>query len=313
MKNTLLYIVTVLIWGSTWIAIEFQIDEAPVVITLFYRFAFAFLLMLIFALWRKLPLSFKAKDHGFFFLLALMNFSMNYFILYEAQKYLNSAMTSIAFSTMLLINIINTRIFFGVRIKPKVYLGAVVGLAGIFLLFYPTIAAQNFDRSSLIGLVLVLAGTLVASLGNMVSVRNSRNGLPILSANTWGMFYGSAILLAVIMIRDVSFVFPATTSYWISLSYVTIFGTVIAFASYFMLLRNLGPERASYVIVLFPVVAIIISIFVEDFQITPYVLGGILLVALGNIIVLTPLEKLPFFKSKRVRKPITAGFVSIPK
>ena len=120
MKNSMLYIVTVLIWGSTWIAIEYQINEAPVEVTLLYRFIIAFAIMLAYALWKKIPLAFDRKQHGFFVLLALLNFSMNYYILYEAQKYLNSAMTSIAFSTMLLVNIINTRIFFGVKIKPKV-------------------------------------------------------------------------------------------------------------------------------------------------------------------------------------------------
>jgi drug/metabolite transporter (DMT)-like permease len=313
MKNTLLYIVTVLIWGSTWIAIEYQIDEAPVEVTLFYRFALAFTIMLIFSLWRKIPLSFNAKNHGFFILLALMNFSMNYFILYEAQKYLNSAMTSIAFSMMLLMNIVNTRLFFGVRIKPKVYLGAFIGLSGIGLLFYPTIAAQSYDQSALIGLGLVLAGSMVASLGNMVSVRNSKNSVPILSANTWGMFYGTVAMIMMMLYTDVSLVLPTATSYWVSLLYVSIFGTVIAFASYFMLLSNIGPEKASYVIILFPVVAIIISIFVEDFQITGYVLGGILLVGLGNLIVLVPNKKLPLFKDKKVRRPISTEFVSIPK
>jgi len=313
MKNTILYIVTVLIWGSTWIAIEYQIDEAPVEVTLFYRFAFAFIIMLVYCLWRKLPLSFKAKDHGFFFLLALLNFSTNYFILYEAQKYLNSAMTSIAFSTMLLMNILNTRIFFGTRIKPKVYAGAILGLAGIVMLFYPSIAAQNFDQSSLTGLGLVLAGTVVASFGNMVSVRNSKSGLPVLSANAWGMFYGTLIMLTMILVMDINFVLPATTSYWVSLSYVAIFGTVIAFASYFMLLNNIGPERASYVIVLFPVIAIIISVFVEDFQITGYVLAGILLVGMGNVLVLAPLEKLSMFRPKKVRIPLSTEFVSLPK
>jgi drug/metabolite transporter (DMT)-like permease len=313
MKNTFLYIITVLIWGSTWIAIVYQINEAPVEVTLFYRFALAFAIMLVFALWRKIPLSFSAKNHGFFILLALMNFSMNYFILYEAQKYLNSAMTSIAFSMMLLMNIVNTRLFFGVRIKPKVYLGAFIGLSGIALLFYPTIAAQSFDKSALIGLGLVFAGAMIASLGNMVSVRNSNNDVPILSANTWGMFYGTVAMALMMLFTGVNLVLPTSMSYWISLSYVAIFGTVIAFASYFMLLRNIGPEKASYVIVLFPVVAIIISIFVEDFQITGYVLSGILLVGLGNLIVLVPSHKILMFKTRKVRKAISTEFVSIPK
>ena len=297
MKNTLLYITTVLIWGSTWIAIEFQIGEAPVEVSLLYRFAFASFLMFIFCLWRKLPLRFNAKDHAYILLLAIMNFSINYLILYEAQKYLDSAMTSIAFSTLLLVNIINTRLFFGVKIKPRVYVGAIIGLVGIVMLFLPTIMAKDYNQNAISGLVLALMGTIVASFGNMVSVRNSRQGLPILAANAWGMFYGTITMVVIIWYQGINLTIPSSSSYWLSLSYLSIFGTVIAFASYFNLLKNLGPEKASYVIVLFPVVAIIISIFVEDFQLTGYIIGGFLLVAMGNLLVLTPLEKI------RIKKP----------
>ena len=50
-------------------------------------------------------------------------------------------------------------------------------------------------------------------------------------------------------------------SYWLSLLYLSTFGTVIAFACYFVLLKNIGPEKASYVIVLFPLVAVVLSTY----------------------------------------------------
>jgi drug/metabolite transporter (DMT)-like permease len=291
MKNAFLYITTVLIWGSTWIAIEYQIGEAPVEVSLLFRFSIASFLMLIYCLWKKLPLKFKAIDHAYILLLAIMNFSINYLILYEAQKYLDSAMTSIAFSTLLVINIINTRLFFGTKIKPKVYMGAFIGLIGIVLLFLPTIMAQEFNQTAITGLSLALVGTLVASFGNMVSVRNSKKGLPVLSLNAWGMFYGSITMLAIIWFKGIEITMPTTTSYWVSLSYLSVFGTVIAFASYFKLLSEMGPEKASYIIVLFPVVAILVGIFAENFQLTSFVIAGFLMVLMGNLLVLMPEKK----------------------
>ena len=292
MKNTFLYIITVLIWGSTWIAIEFQIDEAPIQVSLFYRFALAAGIMWFYCLVRGVSLSFSRTEHFYIFLLALFNFSFNYLILYEAQKYLDSAMTSIAFSTLLLVNIINTRLFFGKPIKPRVYAGAIIGVIGLVTLFWPNLTAQSVDVLMLKGLGLAVGGTLVASLGNMVSYRNTQNDIPVLAANTWGMFYGALTMLTLVTTLDISFVLPDSSTYWVSLGFTAIFGTVIAFASYFILLNNLGPEKASYVIVLFPVVAIIISVFVEGFVLTNYVIAGFLLIALGNLVLLTPLEKI---------------------
>ncbi|MGY0581449.1 MAG: EamA family transporter, partial [Paraglaciecola chathamensis] len=84
-----------------------------------------------------------------------------------------------------------------------------------------------------------------------------------------------------------------------SLLYLSVFGTVIAFASYFLLLRDIGPEKASYSIVLFPFVAVVLSTMYEDFVWHTNTILGFLLVILGNAIVLTPVEKLRHWQVKK--------------
>ena len=98
MKSAALYITTVLIWGSTWLAIEFQLGDIAVELSLFYRFAIAALLMWLYVAYKKPDMRFSLIDHGFFALLALCNFALNYLMLYWAQNYLTSAMTSTAIS-----------------------------------------------------------------------------------------------------------------------------------------------------------------------------------------------------------------------
>lgn len=292
MKNLFLYVTTVLIWGSTWFAIEFQLGEVAVEVSLFYRFGLAAIMMWGYCLWKNISLTFSAKNHGYILLLAMGNFSTNYAILYYAQNYLNSAMTSIAFSTLLIMNIINTRIFFGKKIALRIYLGATLGLMGIVVLFWDDIQISNFSNGTLWGLGLALIGALVASMGNMVSVRNSNSNLNILAANAWGMLYGSGILLIYALINGSSFELSYEPSYILSLLYLALFGSVIAFATYFSLLKNIGPEKASYLIVLFPIVAVILSSLFEGFSFTKNIFMGFILVIIGNAIVLTPKEKL---------------------
>ncbi|MEM7358504.1 MAG: EamA family transporter [Pseudomonadota bacterium] len=299
MKNSLLYIVTVLIWGSTWLAIEFQLGEVAVEVSIFYRFAIAALIMWAYCLWKRVPLRFSLRNHGFILLLALGNFSINYMLMYLAQEHLTSAMTSIAFSTMLLMNIINTRLFFGKRIEPRTYVGACIGVLGIVVLFWNDLQSTNLSASGVLGLMLVLSGTLVASFGNMVSVRNSNNGLNILAVNAWGMLYGSAALAMFAIYQGSEFTISSQPSYIISLLYLAIFGTVIAFATYFVLLRDIGPEKASYVIVFFPIVAVFLSSLFEGFVLTNNIFIGFLMVLLGNLILLTPTEKIARFLSHR--------------
>ena len=292
MKNTFLYILTVLIWGSTWLAIEFQLGEVAEEVSLVYRFAIAAVLMWAYCLWARIPLVFSSRDHFFIGLLALGNFSANYVFMYRAQVHLTSAMTSIAFSTMLLMNIINTRLFFGTKIAPRTYLGACIGVLGIVALFWHDLQSLRLSGQSLTGLILVITGTLIASFGNMTSVRNSRHGLNIFAVNAWGMLYGTIGLSLFAIASGSEFGFSYRTDYIISLLYLAVFGTVIAFASYFMLLKNLGPEKASYVIVLFPIVAVCLSSLFEGFVWTPNIVIGFVMVLLGNLIVLTPPQKL---------------------
>jgi len=287
MKNFFLYIVTVLVWGSTWLAIEFQLGEVDIAASVAYRFMISAILMWAYCLWAKVPLSFGRRDHAYIVLLAAFNFSLNYAVIYSSQRYLSSAMTSIAFSTMLLMNIVNTRLFFGTRIAPKTYLGALLGIAGIVALFWHDLASFRDGSSALFGLGLVLTSALIASLGNMVSVRNSNAGMDVFAVNAWGMLYGALILSAWVLLSDAQFTFSSSQSYVFSLLYLSIFGTVIAFASYYVLLKEMGPERASYVIVLFPVVAVSLSSLFEGFEWRSNTILGFALVLLGNAIILT--------------------------
>ena len=292
MRSTLLYLSAVLIWGSTWLAIEYQLGTVAIEVSLIYRFGLAAVIMWIYCWLKGLPMGFSLRNHGFILLLALFNFSFNYLILYWAQAYLTSAMASILFSMLLLVNIINTRIFFGKPIDKRVYLGALTGILGVITLFWPDLMASRLDDNMVTGVVLVILGTLVASCGNMISVRNSNHGMNILSANAWGMLYGTGALLIYALLLGSEFNLEFSASYLLSLGFLAVFGTVIAFACYFVLLKDIGPEKASYIIIFFPFVAVILSTFFERFIWSEYTVAGFSLVILGNVILLTPLEKL---------------------
>lgn len=302
MRSAMLYLLTVLIWGSTWLAIEFQLGVVAPEVSLVYRFASAAMLMWVYCWLRKLDMKFSLADHSFFVMLACCNFGFNYLILYWAQAYLTSAMTSIAFSTLLLINILNTRIFFGKPIEPRVYIGATTGIVGIAALFWADIAELDWSSTAMTGLGLALAGTLVASFGNMASVRNSNKGVGVLQGNAWGMFYGTVLLTLYALFSGSEFTLDMRPSYLLSLAYLSLFGTVIAFACYFALLKDIGPEKASYAIVLFPVVAVILSTLFEGFEWHTHTVVGFVLVLLGNAIVLTPMQKVRKYLASREAK-----------
>lgn len=286
MSNAILYVITVLVWGSTWLAIEFQLGVVAPEVSIVYRYAGASLLLFAWSRIRGLRLAFSPRDHGWFFLLGMLLFGLNYVLAYRAQIYISSALTAIAFSTMLWMNIINARVFFGVRAGRRVLFGALLGVAGIFTLFAPQIGEMTFSDTVFYGSFLAVIGALVASFGNMVSQRAQRSKLPVVQSNAWGMFYGALITAAISISRGHEFVFEWTAAYLGSLLYLTVFGSIVAFGAYLTLLGRIGAHKAGYAMVMFPVVALILSVLFEGLEVDATIVVGTLMVLAGNLFVL---------------------------
>ena len=263
MSNTFLYAITVLVWGSTWFAIEFQLGIVAPEVSIVYRYAGASLLLFAWSRVRGLRLAFGLRDHGRFVLLGLLLFGLNYILAYRAQIHISSALTAIAFSTILWMNIINARLFFGIRAGRRVLFGALLGVAGMFTLFAPQISALALTDTVFYGSMLAVLGALVASLGNMVSQASQRAGLPVVQSNAWGMLYGTIITGVVAVYQGQDFAFDWSAGYLGSLLYLTVFGSIVAFGAYLTLLGRIGAHKAGYAMVMFPVVALILSALFE--------------------------------------------------
>ncbi len=286
MNNTLLYVITVLIWGSTWLAIEYQLGVVEPEVSIVYRYVAASLILFIYCKIRGLSLLFKAKSHMLFVALGLLLFCLNYIFAYRAQEHITSAMAAIAFSTMLWINIILARIVFGIRATSRVMFGALLGIVGIVVLFAPQIEVASLSDGVFYGSLLALCGAFSASCGNMVSQAAQKRALPVVEANTWGMFYGAVLTAVVAVASGHPFNFDATFTYITSLAYLALFGSVVAFGAYLTLLGRIGAHKAGYATVMFPVVALALSMAFEGLELDATIVSGTTLVLLGNLLVL---------------------------
>ena len=286
MSNAVLYIITVLVWGSTWIGIELQLGVVEPEVSVFYRYVIASVMLFGWCVHKGLNLVFPLKAHLRFMLLGTFLFGLNYIVTYHAQVYITSAMTAIVFSTMLWMNMINSRIFFGVRSGSRTIAGSILGIAGIVILFLPQVGSLSMNDATMYGAVLCVAGAFIASLGNMVSQGAQHEGLPVIQSNAWGMLYGAILTGLITAIRGTEFAFDWSVSYVGSLIYLAVFGSIVAFGAYLTLLGRIGAHRAGYAMVMFPVVALIISFIFEDLDLNWNVMGGVALVIAGNVLIL---------------------------
>ena len=286
MNNSVLYALTVLIWGSTFFAIEFQLGIVAPEVSVFYRFAAASAILFGWCGLRGLKLRFALREHLRFALLGTLLFGINYVLTYNSQQYIVSALAAIAFAMLPWMNMLNGRLLFGTRTTPRVILGAVFGIVGITAVFSPQISEFSFDDATFFGFALALLAALSASFGNMASQASQRAKLPILQSNAWGMLYGAVCVGCIAAFSGQAFTFDLSAGYIISLGYLTIFGSIVAFGAYLTLLGRIGADRAGYATVVFPVVAVALSALYEGLAIDVTMAAGFVLVLIGNVLVL---------------------------
>ena len=286
MKTLFIYALMVLIWGSTWFAIKLQLNSIPSQVSVAYRFALAALLLFAWCWVRRLRVKFSLREHLWLMLQGLTVFSTNYVLFYEAEKHLVSGSVAIVFSLLVVFNILNNWFFFGLKPTYQVAGGAILGLLGIVLTFWHELLNLGSSLDNLLGIVLSVVATIVASLGNMVFVRLRKEGMPIVQGNAFGMLYGTILLFAYACVTGGKFSFDFSPSYVLSLLYLALFGSVIAFGCYLALVGRIGADRAAYGSVMFPIVALALSAAFEGYRLSVLSALGIALVLSGNALVL---------------------------
>jgi drug/metabolite transporter (DMT)-like permease len=255
-------------------------------VSVFYRFLLSAIILIAYCRILSLKMRFSLMEHMFMAVQGLFLFAINYWLFYLAEVYITSGLAAVVFSTLVFMNVVNGRILLGSPIQLKVVWGAAIGLAGIGFVFMPELSAFTLSDDNFLGLTLCLLATLTASFGNIASARNQKFNLPIIQTNAYGMAYGATIIGLVGVFSGKTFSFEMTPAYIVSLVYLALFGSVIAFGCYLTLVGRIGADRAAYSTLLFPLVALGFSTVFEGYQWSPAAFAGMALIVMGNFIVI---------------------------
>jgi len=282
----LLYAVIVLIWGSTWSAIPYQLGVVAEEVSVGYRFGLAAITLYAYALLSRRQIRLPINTYPIVALQGTLLFCLAYFFVYYGAGRLTSGLVAVLFSSIVLTNATFERIFFRTPFDRRIVVAALLGITGIAMIFWPEVAAVSLDDDALVGMLLVFIGVMFASLGNMTAIINTRRALPIIAVNTHSMAWAAVLSLVIAYTLDRKFLFPLQPGFILSLGYLAVFGSAIAFGCYLALIRHIGSARAAYTSVLYPVVALGISTVVEDYRWTVIAAAGIMLTLAGNWLVL---------------------------
>jgi drug/metabolite transporter (DMT)-like permease len=251
-----LFLVATLIWGSTWLAIKYQLGVVAPEVSVAYRFALAALMLAAWCAFTRCSLRFKRREHAFIALQGALLFGLNYVGVYWAEQYATSGLVAVLFSTIVFMNPIGARLAFGTPLAARMLFAAALGVTGVALLFLPELAQARAGGDAALGIVFGLGATVIASSGNLTAVRNQQAGIPVLQGNAWAMLYGAMVAAVAATMHGVTWTFDPRPGYVVSLLYLAAFGSVIAFYAYLTLMQRVGPARSSYVGIAVPVVAL---------------------------------------------------------
>ena len=287
MSNAQIFAACTLIWGTTWLAITFQLGKVAPEASVFYRFLLASLLVFGYCLARRLPLGYPWRQHLWIALMGVLMFGVSYVFVYYAEQHVVSGLVAVGYSASPLLGMLGMRIFFGTPMTSKVVVGSVLGILGISLVFAPEFAKlSGGDGNTALGATFTATAVLLSAAGSVVAQRNQRAAMPLWQPMAWGMLYGALSALVMTLAAGKSLGYEATPAYVASLLYLAILGSVVAFAGYLTLLHRIGAARAGYIGVMTPIVALVISALFEGFRWHALTWAGIAVSVAGNVIIL---------------------------
>ena len=286
MSTLQLFIAAVAIWGSTWLAITFQLGRVAPEASVFYRFLLGSVLIFAYCAARGLPLRYRRREHLWLALQGILMFSVSYIFVYYAERHVVSGLVAVGFSASPLLGLLGMRLIFGAPMSRRLIVGSLLGMAGITLVFYPEFTRLHGDRETALGALCTVIAVLVSALGTMAAHRNQQAKLPLWQTMAWGMLYGALFSLGVTLALGESLGFEPSPAYILSLLYLAVLGSIVAFAAYLTLIKRVGAARAGYIGVMVPIVGLVISAAFEGFRWHPLTWIGIAVSVAGNVIIL---------------------------
>lgn len=285
-SSAVLFLVPTVIWGTTWLAIKFQLGLVAPEVSVAWRFALASALLLGFAALRGHRLRLSGREHLACAGLGLLLFGLNYVLVYRAEQSLTSGLVAVLFATMVFWNLIGARLAFGTPAPRAVIAGAGLGVSGVGLLFWPELASMGGDARVIVGVAYATGSTLVASAGSIWSQRVFSRGLAVVPGTAIAMGWSATMIVGWCVARGIPLRFDPRAPYVLSLVYLAVLGSIVAFVAYLTLVQRIGAGRSGYTAAVIPVVAMLASTLFEGYSWTPAAVTGIALVLVGTVLVL---------------------------
>ena len=278
-RTTLLYSLCCWIWGSTWLAIRFGLEGVPPFVGAGLRMALAGVFLVGFAIVTRTPLPRTKKYFAYVIAQGASMFGIQYALVYWAEQTVPSGLVAVLFAVNpLLTSLVAALVFRIETFAPINVLGLLSGFCGVALIYWSEVVTAAHAPAA--GALAVLAASAIAAIATVVAKRYAHD-LPPLAIVGPGQIVGGLVLgiLAILTERGDAVHFTVVSA--IAFLYLTIFGSAIAFLSYFALVRTMSVTKLSLLTYITPVIAVLLGYFVAHEKLAPTTVVGAAIVFAG--------------------------------
>jgi len=275
-----------LIWGTTWYAITLQLGQVAPLASIVWRFGLAAILLFAGCLVTRRSLRLTLTQHLAAAGQGVFAFSISYSFTYAAEERIASAIVAVIFASLALLNLILFRIAARQRAAWLSWGGAALGVVGVAVLSGSEILGAGLDDASATGVGFAFLAVIASAFGNYFAWRGQNAGSAVIPSTAWAMAYGTGLLALYGLATGVEWSIEPTFTYIGSLLYLSVFGSVIAFAVYFSVARARGYALASYISALTPPIAMLVSVMFENARFGWPALVGLALVLAGQVLLI---------------------------
>lgn len=270
------------IWGSTWLAIKIGLEAMPPFLSAGMRFTLAAGVLAGLSWVQGVPMPGSVRTHAGLLTLGVLNFVVNYGVVYWGEQYVSSGLTAVLFATYPLFVLMIAHATLGSEeITPLKALGVVLGFAGVAVIFRSDLTVDDPRTALAGGLILV---SPLASAVTSVGVKKWGQELHPYTLTTLPMAYGGLALTAIGLAFEDPRVIEWSGAAVGSLLFLALFGSVTAFVVYYRILKVVPVSLLALITYVFPIVAVALGWLVLDERLSRSTLVGAACVLAGIVL-----------------------------
>jgi len=277
-KHWLVFVLLGAIWSSSFMWIKIAVQEIGPVTLVAFRVFFGLLFGVVVILVQRVSWPRTFKEWIPLLVLGITNISVPFFLISWGEQSIDSAVASILDATVPLFTILIAHYLLhdDKMTVPKVA-GLLIGFAGVIILMSKDIGASF---GSILGQLAVIVACVFYA-GSAVYARKTTEDTPGIVRSVGPLVSATAAMWLATFLVESPVKIPQLSITWISLLFLGIVGSGLAFIMLYYLIHEIGPTRASMVTYLFPLGGVILGVVFLEEQLSWQLLVGALLIVLS--------------------------------